>query len=107
MFLPITEDWFAVNSAFRILATHNIGRDFAARPTMQRAHDFDLLIADTVGAQVCWRFHRNEAKKLEQMVLHHVAQCASGFVKAGTRANPECFRRCDLHTIDVVRVPQR
>ena len=42
-----------------------------------------------------------------QVILHHVAQCAGGFVIAGTRADPECFRRCDLHMIDVMRVPQR
>jgi hypothetical protein len=46
LFLPVTEDRLAVNSAFRVLATHNIGRDFAARPAMQRAHDFDFLVAN-------------------------------------------------------------
>ena len=35
LFLPVTEDRLAVNSAFRVLATYNVGRDFAARPAMQ------------------------------------------------------------------------
>ena len=41
------------------------------------------------------------------MILYHVAQCACVFVIAGPSPDPECFRRCDLHIIDVVRVPQR
>ena len=41
------------------------------------------------------------------MILHHVAQCARGFVIAGTVLDAECFRRCDLQMIDVMPVPKR
>ena len=41
------------------------------------------------------------------MILHHVAQCACVFVITRPSPDPERFRRCDLHIIDVVRVPQR
>src|SRR5215510_7698784 len=74
---------------------------------MQRAHYFDFFIANTVSAQVRRRFHCNETKELEQVVLHHVAQGACCFVKASARPDAECFRRCDLHMIDVMRVPKR
>ena len=57
----VTEDRFAVNSTFRILPAHNVGRDLAARPAMQGSHDFDLLVANTVSAQVSRRFHCHKA----------------------------------------------
>ena len=41
------------------------------------------------------------------MVLHHVAQGACAFVKACATPYAQRFRRCDLHMIDVVRVPKR
>ena len=40
------------------------------------------------------------------MILHHVAQSACAFVKAGASFNAQHFRRCDLHLVDVVRVPE-
>jgi hypothetical protein len=44
---------------------------------------------------------------LQQVVLHHVAQRASLFVVAGTRADPFFFGDRNLHVIHVTLVEQR
>ncbi len=41
------------------------------------------------------------------MILHHVAQCAGRLHNNRPEFHSECFRGCDLHMIDVVRVPER
>src|SRR4029077_10379112 len=107
LFLAITNDGFAVNGAFGVLAAHNVSGDFIARPTAQRSHDFDLFAANTISTQVSGRFHRHETKGLQQMVLHHVTQGPGAFVIAGATPDAQRFRRCDLHLIDVVGVPER
>src|SRR5438046_1909749 len=73
--------------------------------TTQGTNDFHLFVANTVGAKIGGRFHCDKAKKLQQMVLHHVAQGAGGFVVPGAPFYPECFRGGDLDVIDVARVP--
>ena len=107
LFLAITADRIAMNGAFGVLRAHHVGCDFIARPAAQRSHHLDLFVANTVSGQIRGWFHRDKTKKLQQMVLHHVAQGACAFVKACATPYAQRFRRCDLHMIDVVRVPKR
>jgi hypothetical protein len=60
LLLPITEDGLTMDLALRVLAANNIGCDFAARPAMKLPYDFDFFVANAVGAEVCWRFHRDK-----------------------------------------------
>ena len=39
------------------------------------------------------------------MVLHHVAQCSGLLVERAAALDPDALRRCDLHMIDEVAVP--
>src|SRR5262245_2256576 len=72
----------------------------------QRSHYLDLFITNTVGAQVRWRFHRRQAKELQEMILHHIAEGPCGFVVSGTTFHTEGFCCRNLHVIDVVCVPE-
>ena len=73
----------------------------------QRAHNFHLFIANAIGAEIRRRFHGNETQKLQQVILHHVAQRSGRFVVTGAAFHPERFRRGDLNVIDVARIPDR
>src|SRR5207248_11056023 len=88
-----------------VLTAHDQLSDFIRAITMQGTNDFHFFVANAVGAEIGGRFHCNEAKKLQQMVLHHVAQGAGGFVVPGASFYPECFCGGDLDVIDVTRVP--
>ena len=72
-FLPVDE-------ASGVLGADHIFRDGLAGQRAQGLHDFDLLVAHGVGAEIDGWFHRGEAKKLQEVVLHHVAQGAGIFV---------------------------
>ena len=41
------------------------------------------------------------------MILHHVAQCPGGIVEAGPAFDGESLVPNYLHSLDVLRVPQR
>src|SRR6266571_1044876 len=88
-------------------SAHHILSHFGPGDAAERSDDFDFLIANAVGAEIGWSFHRHQSKQLEQMTLHHVAQCPGLFIIAGPRFHPERFRRRDLEMIDVARVPER
>ena len=51
------------------------------------------------------RFHGKQRHNLKQMILDHVAQTPGRLVKCAPRSHPETFRQCDLHTGDVIAVP--
>ncbi len=51
--------------------------------------------------------HRNEAEKLENVVLHHVAQRARLVVIARAAFQADGFCDGDLHMVDMGGVPQR
>ncbi|MDT4880928.1 hypothetical protein FQZ97_1167320 [compost metagenome] len=53
------------------------------------------------------RFHGDEAKQLENMVLHHIAQRASGIVITGATFKADSFSDRDLHVVDMRRIPER
>ena len=105
--LMISRNRFPIDRALGVLAAHNVRRDLTLRKTTKRSDHLDFFVANTVGAQIYRRFHRDKTKKLEQMVLHHVAQSACTLVKTGATLNPQRFSGRDLHVIDVMRVPER
>src|SRR5262245_10875386 len=72
----------------------------------QRSHYLHLLITDTVRAQIGGRLHRNKAKKLQQMILDHIAQRPCMFVIPGAILYSERFCRSNLDLVDVMRVPE-
>jgi hypothetical protein len=43
---------------------------------VERADDLELLVAHRVSARTGGRLHRDQAQKLHQVVLHHVAHRA-------------------------------
>ena len=53
----------------------------------------------------CRRLHRRGRDDLHEMVHHHVAKCADWVVEVATILHAEVFRHGDLHTVDVVAVP--
>src|SRR5439155_20850415 len=93
--------------AFAVLAADNVARDFAGGYSPQTMDHLYCVVANTVGAQVARRFHRDKTKQLEQMVLHHVAQRARAFVITSATFDPERFRGRNLDVINVTRVPER
>jgi len=54
-----------------------------------------------------WRFHRQVAEHLKQMILDDVADCAGLIVEATTALDTKIFGHGDLHALDIVSVPER
>ena len=106
-FVAVGGHFFPVDEATRVLGADDIFRHGLAGQRTQGLHDFDLLVAHGVGAEIDGRFHRGEAEKLEEMVLHHVAQGAGILVVSRARFDAERFARRDLHIVDIAAVPQR
>src|SRR6476620_6912369 len=83
LLLPISSDWLAVDSSGCVLPPDNKGPDFVLAEGSQRAHHLHFFIANTVGPEISWRLHPDEAEQLQEMVLDHVAQGPSPLVIAG------------------------
>ena len=69
--------------------------------------DFGLLVADCVGVEGDGRLHGGQREELQEVVGHHVAQRAGGFVKAAAMFDAHGFGGGDLHVIDVMAIPDR
>src|SRR6266446_7539003 len=106
-FLTITGNRLAIDRTLGVLATHNVRSDLTLRETAKGSDDFDFFVTNTIRAQVHRRLHCDKTKKLEQMVLHHVAQGAGALVKTGATFNSQSFGGRDLDVIDVMRIPKR
>jgi hypothetical protein len=74
---------------------------------VQRLEDLELLVPHGLAVDVRRRLHRHEAEQLEQMVLHHVAECPGHVVVVGAALHSERLSHRDLHVVDAVGVPQR
>jgi hypothetical protein len=55
----------------------------------------------------CGRLHRKQRDDLEQVVLNHVPQAASGLVEGTATLDTELLGHGDLHAGDVVPIPDR
>src|SRR6185312_6788875 len=60
-----------------------------------------------IGLKRNGRFHGNEAKQLQQMVLYHIAERSGCFVIISTVFNAQLFRYGYLNAVDIVAVPGR
>src|ERR1700686_1898163 len=52
-------------------------------------------------------FHRQKSYNLEHVIFDHVAGRPSIVVELSPALDPELLRHCDLHTLDVIPVPDR
>jgi hypothetical protein len=53
------------------------------------------------------RLHRHDAQQLQQMVLHHVAQCAGLVVEGAASLDAQLLGHVDLHVTMTAAAPQR
>ena len=74
---------------------------------VQRADDLQLFIAHSIGVKVIGRLHRDQAQKLHQVVLHHIAHGTRSIVIGAAPGHIDCLSHRDLHMVDVFRLPQR
>ena len=72
----------------------------------QRAQHLQLLVAHPIGFQRHRRFHRDQAQKLQHVVLQHVAQRARVIVVAAALLHADRLGDRDLHVVDHVGIPQ-
>ncbi len=86
-----------------ILAAH----DMAGRNRFQRADHLELFVPHGVGVEMIGRLHRDQAQKLHQVVLHHVAHRAGLVVIGAAPVHPHGFGHRDLDMVDVLGLPQR
>src|SRR5215813_7778235 len=67
--------------------------------------DFFVPYGFAIGSH--WRLHRQVGQNLEQMVLHDVADRARLIIKRAPPLDAEVFGHGDLHTRDMVAIPER
>src|SRR5258706_1614355 len=86
-----------------VLTTHNIrGIERSHRLEEQR-----LLIANSIRVFTGGSIHREEGDQLQQMILHHIADRTGLFVKFPSTRHTKILSHRDLHTLDVIPVPDR
>ena len=66
-----------------------------------------MLVANFVGVEGNGRLHGGHRQQLKEMIRHHVAERAGGFVESAAMLDADRFRRGDLHVVHVVAVPKR
>ena len=106
VFFEVARHFLATNRPFAVLAAHGGCVDVAVIDWHQRLEHFDLFIAHRVLIKDIGRFHRDQAQKLQHMVLHHVAHC-TGIVIIGPAAfGTDFFADRDLHVVNMRAVPK-
>ncbi len=68
---------------------------------------FYFFVADGLGFERHGRFHRDERKHLQHVILHHVADRAGFLVITAAVADTEFFADGDLDVINGFAVPKR
>ena len=74
---------------------------------LERPNDLELLVANCIRFKPRRRLHRDQAQKLHQMVLHHVAHRARAVIVFAPPCDPDSFGHCHLNVVDVLAVPER
>src|ERR1700687_1923755 len=103
----IAHDWNSVDSAGTVLPANHAGEHVFGTERLDGMQDFGLLVAHFVGVEGDGRLHCGHGEELEEMVGHHVAEGAGGFVKRAAMLDADRFRGVDLHVVDVVAIPER
>jgi hypothetical protein len=70
-----------------------------------RAEDLDGLIADGIIMQAGRCFHGQKGYDLKHVVLDHVPDRSGSIVEFPSPLNPKPFRHGDLHTFNIIPVP--
>ena len=96
-------DITALPAPGQILPPH----DILGAHRIQRADHLQLLVPHRIRVKVIRRFHRDQAQKLHQMVLHHVPHRARLVVIGAAPLDPHRFGHRDLHMVNVFGLPQR
>ena len=90
-----------------ILPAHRDLADIARIDRLQSAQHAQLFVTHRIRIHGVRRFHRDDRKQLQQMVLHHVAQRAGIVVEVAARFHAEFFGNRDLNALDPLAAPQR
>ena len=93
---------FALRNACGVLTAHHIVLNIFYRPRLERAQNREFFIANAVGIHSRRRVHGDETQQLQQMILHHIAQCARLVIKLRTTLHTEFFRNRDLHIGNII-----
>ena len=106
-FLEIALDRAAGRGSGAILAAHRVLWRFVAVDRLQRPQHLQLFVAHGIRVHRGRRLHGDEAEELQNVVLHHVAQCAGLVVVGDAIFEADGFGHRDLHVVDMGGVPQR
>src|SRR4029079_9617270 len=69
------------------------------------AKHFDLFVSNRFPIDRRGRFHCHQRNHLQQMVLVHIANCASLLIELSSTLSPEIFSHRDLNTLYIVAIP--
>ena len=95
----------ALDSAGTVLAADHAGEHVFGVERLDGVENFRLLVANFVGVEGDGRLHGGHGQQLEEMIGHHVAEGAGGFVEAAAMLHADGFRGRDLHVVYVVAIP--
>src|ERR1700693_5270606 len=71
------------------------------------AEYFDLFIMDSVAIQPSGSLHGQKRYNLKHVILDYIAYRPGGVVKLTPPLDAELFSHRDLHTLDVIPIPDR
>lgn len=104
-FVEIAGHRLAIDRAGGILAGRGVMGDVASGDRPQRLKHLQLLVAHRSRLELAGRLHRGQAQQLQEVVLHHVAECTRAIVVIGAPFKPDGLGDGDLHLLDVPRIP--
>ena len=104
--LPVAGARLAVHDAGEILSAHDLFGDIGGRERADGFEQLHLFVADGFGFERHGRFHGDERKHLEHVVLRHVAQRAGLLVITAALADAERFADGDLDVVHGIPVPE-
>ena len=87
--LAIGPEWLATPHGTRVLPADDVLRHLLGRHPTQGEEHLQHLVADGVCIGRHRRIHRPDGQQLQQVVLHHVAQCPGRLVVSGPRPDAE------------------
>src|SRR5262249_10530831 len=106
LFFPIADRRLFFDEPGAVLRTDYTPSDLFAVDSPQRSQNFYFFVAYRVGSQIGWRFHRDQAKQLQQMVLDHVSERSGSLVISSPTLDPQLLAGGYLHMIDVALIPK-
>ncbi len=71
------------------------------------AQNLHFFVADRLGIERRGRFHGDEGKELEDVILDHVPRGAGVVVISATRFDADLLRHRDLDVVDIAAIPER